>query len=1545
MDQNDAELDFHAADFPQLIDQPGNEMPSLHEDEAPEAPVELSSHCDEAEYEESLQGSPNTGNPPLSSSDDVAPASEPAGEVVLTEEVSASVALDAETMIAVDDTVVADMAQTENTVGVAVEENSTVMVDVVDSGPVKRKRGRPRKNPEAKAPPPVRKKEREDVCFVCFDRRNPNLVACNRRGCYKAYHPTCVSRDDAFFRSKGKWNCGWHICSTCQKAAHYMCYTCTTSFCKECVTDETKYVCVRGTYGFCQSCHNTVTLIELNKLAFEKKDGSDFDDTDSFTYLFKAYWLDRKGKLLLTPEELNNARHPYSVVPDEDSSDELYDVNEDQGSSSESSSDHKSNISSKKKVRSRLQALAVDKNPAKEVDGGGTVMLQETVWASMELLELVAHMRNGDQSFISQFDVQALLLDYIKKYNLRDPRRKSQIICDLRLRNLFGKERVGHFEMLKLLESHFLSKEAPQVVEDGNQVETSDTDNKLTDDVEEDDTFARVVTEKRRKSRKRTEEIEPQMNVDDYAAVDIHNITLIFLRRSLLEDLLDDVETFNDKVVGSFVRIRISNAGQRQDLYRLVQIVGTQESSKPYKVGKKTTDIVLEILNLNKKETSTIDSISNQDFTEEECQRLRQSIKCGLIDRLKVGYIQEKAKALHAVRVNDSIEAEKLRLSHLRDRASETGRRKELRECVEKLQLLNNLEERRRRLTEIPQIHADPKMDPEYESSEEGEDDKNQDYQIRSKEVLSLRKRRELIPRGRAGILGNNWNGMNKNHNFNRESSRRMPGENWQDRSDMYNNMAERPNEVPLNQSKEVYQIEASFNGLQSPSQGNYTPKSLERHSHGSAPEVNLVNPEGSLPSITNEVDKIWHYQDPSMNIQGPFSLSQLRKWNTTGYFPPDMKIWRTSEKQEDSKLLADVLVGRFYKDPPQLVTQHGSFPDQPTWVDSQQTRGNWNAHQNMKQQTLDGLSALPPVWSLTGVEVSNSSEGKPGTYSSTWSGNPRPAGPIYNNPYHIPIYPEAGRGGNGNGWNQEQDYGNIWSPTRPMVGMPSESQKVEDNLTSDPSIVSASTSANELHGRMNKYQSYESDCPSPTPRTERKESFLRHDELGPSKNRPETLGILASNCTTPVGSMAVNHGPAAATLGILDSSLASHPTHPTCPASINVESSNTASAVGFTDKIPGNGMQKIDGTKFVSSDFKSSLSPVAVTADDIGSGHAQRLELSSIQKIDTGFQAIAHTSVQKRFTGGSNLTPSLHGMEHDQSQNPDSNFSPIHQANRQNASEVESSLPSPTPKSSKNTSSNLSSENQKLPTVQNANNTSWGGAPQGNAGWGTPAFVNANASTDWGTLEQGNSNTNTNTNTAWGATATQVNATANTGWGTLIPNANTGWVAPVQVNANANIGWGLPVQLNANTNTGWGNGWGASSTTGLGNSNPIAAAEAVPMHDNDASVRAAGWGSAYGSRNEFWKSSDRDNSRRFDYEGRNGDGYSHHRDRDIGRRGGGNDPWNSRVQSDGRGSSRPHQAFAGGDGHRGVCKFYEGGHCKKGRSCKFLHNDLRRDI
>ncbi|KAG6468680.1 hypothetical protein ZIOFF_073373 [Zingiber officinale] len=89
----------------------------------------------------------------------------------------------------------------------------------------------------------------------------------------------------------------------------------------------------------------------------------------------------------------------------------------------------------------------------------------------------------------------------------------------------------------------------------------------------------------------------------------------MYLRHNLMEGLIDDDE-FEEKAIGSFVRIRISGLGQWQDMYRLVQVIAT----KQYKSGKGATDVTLEILNLNKEDIITIGIISNQEFTV--CQTL-----------------------------------------------------------------------------------------------------------------------------------------------------------------------------------------------------------------------------------------------------------------------------------------------------------------------------------------------------------------------------------------------------------------------------------------------------------------------------------------------------------------------------------------------------------------------------------------------------------------------------------------------------------------------------------------------------------------------------------------------------------------------------------------------------------------------------------------------------------------------------------------------------------------------------------------------------------
>ncbi|XP_043712305.1 zinc finger CCCH domain-containing protein 19-like isoform X2 [Telopea speciosissima] len=895
---------------------------------------------------------------------------------------------------------------------------------------------------------PSKRKEEEDLCFICFD--GGNLVLCDRRGCPKAYHPTCVNRDETFFRSKGRWNCGWHICSICEKSAQFMCYTCTYSLCKTCIK-EAEFVSVRGNKGFCGTCLRTVMLIEKNE-----QGQVDFDDKNSWEYLFKDYWVDLKGKLSLTFDEVTQARNPWkgsdALGQKEECSDEVYDANYDKGFSSDSSAGKIEVSSSKRrKEKKRLKSNKyVDSPSAAGQSVKETSISDGTEWASKELLDFVAHMKKGDTSVLSQFDVQALLLDYIKRNNLRDPRRKSQIICDSRLENLFGKVRVGHFEMLKLLEVHFLMKEDshPDDVQKG----IVDTEGSQLEFDDNNDALTKASKDKRRKTRKMGEEKEPQINLDDYAAIDVHNINLIYLRRNLMEELLQDTETFHDKVVGSLVRIRISGSGQKQDMYRLVQVVGTCMVDGPYKTGKGTTNIMLEILNLNKTEKISIDTISNQEFSVDECKRLRQSIKCGFIKRMIVGEIQEKAMALQTVRVNDWVETEILRLSHLRDRASEKGRRKELRECVEKLQLLNTPEERSRRLREIPEIHADPYMDPSHESDEDGgePDDNKRDNYSRPRDVGFGWKGREPISPGKGGSTSNDnsWSGARKNISASWEPSKIVSGKGSLERGDLHQPTWEKS------------KIQVATTG----SDTSAWTSQATLISGSSSGLATMSTPSPSVQSSNiSDTENMWLYRDPSAKIQGPFSMVQLRKWSTTGYFPADLRIWRTTERPDDSILLADALNGKFYLEPPRrdnsfsqsqkaIITSDNRENNwrgnkSSPWTEKTQSDGSgnpsWkdsgsrvNSNGNAGYAKNDGWASRSTGWTAQAMEAVNPKEVQDGNSSrgwdsskanSAWSGQPQVHS---SNPSSRTPLQQGRDGQGGDGWSSGQNHG-TWNANR----------------------------------------------------------------------------------------------------------------------------------------------------------------------------------------------------------------------------------------------------------------------------------------------------------------------------------------------------------------------------------------------------------------------------------------------------------------------------------------------------------------------------------
>ncbi|PWA56667.1 zinc finger, CCCH-type [Artemisia annua] len=774
----------------------------------------------------------------------------------------------------------------------SVDQIQPINNSVVELGNNKRK-GRP---PRAAAPMKAKtaskavavKEEDEDVCFICFD--GGTLFLCDHRNCPKAYHPACIKRDEAFFESAARWTCGWHICSICQKTAHHMCYTCTYSLCKGCIK-KADYVCVRDK-GFCTICMKTIMLIENNGQGEDGKVQADFDDKLSWEYLFKVYWVYLKGKLSLSLNELTEAKNPWKLATPISSAlpptvvhnrgDNLTSI------PATPVGDLEENESKRRKIDDQINAPHKETvNIEKLGNDESATTVGGAEWATKELLEFVAHMKNGSTTVLSRSDVHELMMEYINRNNLRDPKKKNQIICDSRLQSLFGKPRVGHIQMKKILEYHFFTAKEVSLVKENSRKrivnrtavqEDADwtSDNKLT-----------VGKDKKRRNRTNGAERAQHNKLDEFAAVDVHNMNLIYLRRDLMEILLEDSENFHGKVVGSVVRIRISGCDLKHDMYRLVQVVGTSKVDIPYKINNKSTNVMLEVLNLDKKETISIDTVSDQEFSQEECRRLQRSIRCGLVKHFTVGEIQDKAMALQSVKLNDWMEKEIVRLNHLRDKASGKGHKKGYKECVVKLQLLKTPEERERRLHAIPAVHSDPKMNPDYESDDTEEYfNKEAGDHMESKYTVDNSKNPHPSKKRATELNDADTNSRN--------DEKPTTIEDGSTKDAPVSTLSKSQHEVNCNDSTIT---KLDHQTTSSSSVSNTPPNTIASSVPDTAPETIATSSPNNM---------VWHYLDPNGKVQGPFSLVQLQRWSTTGYFPPDMRIWVSHE--DKSQLLNDVL-------------------------------------------------------------------------------------------------------------------------------------------------------------------------------------------------------------------------------------------------------------------------------------------------------------------------------------------------------------------------------------------------------------------------------------------------------------------------------------------------------------------------------------------------------------------------------------------------------------------------------------------------------------
>ncbi|KAI5075894.1 hypothetical protein GOP47_0009970 [Adiantum capillus-veneris] len=855
-----------------------------------------------------------------------------------------------------------------------------------------RKRGR--KPAAAK----VVQKEEEDVCFVCFD--GGKLILCDKRSCPKAYHVECTGRESEFFEKKGQWFCGWHVCSQCSKSANLNCYMCPSALCNTCIKGA-NFLSIRKSRGLCEGCYPIVHMIEYNETVKRDPVQVDFNDKETYEGLFKEYWEELKLKHSLSSADFKNAckaREAGGISGEGEINDdeggmniEAEEIMEDENGGSTDSEDRPPMVRQSRSIKRKRftrQSVAEDLSASEfeEDESDDEVKLESTPkkgrmkapefdgWASKELGDLIRSLKEDPKKQLPLFGVKKLLWRYIDDNKLTNPRRRGQILCDERLRKLFGKKQVGRFEMMKLIGLHVASPNK-LLVSKGGESQYNDNDAVELDDIEENQLGKKKV---RRKGDDKRLKADPS----EYAAINVKNVNLIYLKRSVLDELRNDPE-LESKAMGAFVRIRVPGTTNKSDAcYRLVQVIGVKQIYDALD-PEKVTDVILEIMNLHKREEITADLVSNQELVEEECRRLRQSVRCGLIKPMRVGELEERARALREAKVKDWREFELLRLSHLRDRASEKGRKKELRECVEKLQLLSTPEEKERLLNAPFDIDADPFMDPDYESDEE--DLPAEDVPVEMNAPQSTQEK--FLPTTRFSEKGNSaeklynhrdsggvleshkslhdtqqktfsWAQKDPGNGVNGRQTADLQTQGWNSLPDMPNDINTLPGQIKAgwgdggrvrdqatgwNQGsfgrKEVRWTSNSGGNVQNSGGGGWrrsenvemTPRFPVHQADVPAERASgpvfspIQTPTPAMPVaplvsgantgtmvIDSEKEKVWCYLDPTRTVQGPFTMEQLRKWEKTNLFPLDLRIWRVNESQDVAVLLSDVLAGRF---------------------------------------------------------------------------------------------------------------------------------------------------------------------------------------------------------------------------------------------------------------------------------------------------------------------------------------------------------------------------------------------------------------------------------------------------------------------------------------------------------------------------------------------------------------------------------------------------------------------------------------------------------
>lgn len=281
-------------------------------------------------------------------------------------------------------------------------------------------------------------------------------------------------------------------------------------------------------------------------------------------------------------------------------------------------------------------------------------------WGSRELIDFLKSIGKDTAKALSQYEVTNVINQYVNVNKLVHPNNKRRVLCDEKLYSLFEKKTIFRNKIHDLLESHLAENQ-----------EDSDDDQFGSSDENDENGFSVSKKQKILSFDKITQPKKkaPEVSKSCLAAINSDNIKLLYLRRSLVQELLNNSETFESKVVGSFVRVKSDphdifqkNSHQLQLVTGVMKVASADDTkcSMLLQVSDMTDDL-------------SISELSDENFTEEEIEDLHKRFKDGFLKQPTVGDLEQKVVVLHEDVTKHWLARELVLIKNLIDRANEKG--------------------------------------------------------------------------------------------------------------------------------------------------------------------------------------------------------------------------------------------------------------------------------------------------------------------------------------------------------------------------------------------------------------------------------------------------------------------------------------------------------------------------------------------------------------------------------------------------------------------------------------------------------------------------------------------------------------------------------------------------------------------------------------------------------------------------------------------------------------------------------------------------------